>query len=464
MTTQLRMKSPFVALGALLGIPTPAPILRTHIGNPAFTTPDQLDEFSSSFFGQLDISDLIEKPFKQTPIAKLFQPHRHVKLILSGRSIAGGQNVGCDAGGLKVDTHTGRKRVTADKYLERINIDNPGIVVALADEVDMNIGNKRISKAIERTKNWYHELSAADLCWKKTTGNSEALSDADTNTGKYLFAVIQQNPNYPEQLPTLIDYVLSNGAAGIVLGGAHMNETAKQRGKFIKSAKEHIPAHVPTMIQGADSIEDIALALAHGVDLISGNYPHTLARKGHASALPASLIAQRSGDDAKNAASTTTADAAAGGILGSGSMPATVGFKRLATDDTDEVAESQSTDVSSAASKKAKRDVNVDTTITSSAADNCSVNLWSTIYKKDTRPLVEGCQCHACKHHTRAYIHHLLLSKEMLAELLLFHHNQHQLLQLFDTARSRIGSGTFDSWSAQLCRSSSAAGVEPLPN
>jgi queuine tRNA-ribosyltransferase len=46
-----------------------------------------------------------------------------------------------------------------------------------------------------------------------------------------------------------------------------------------------------------------------------------------------------------------------------------------------------------------------------------------------------GCQCHACKNFTRAYIHHLLKAKELLGDVLLYTHNQHQVLSLFDHVR-----------------------------
>ena len=43
--------------------------------------------------------------------------------------------------------------------------------------------------------------------------------------------------------------------------------------------------------------------------------------------------------------------------------------------------------------------------------DSYSINLWDSAFETDTDPLVPSCSCVACKHHTRAYIHHLLLSK-----------------------------------------------------
>jgi tRNA-guanine family transglycosylase len=57
-----------------------------------------------------------------------------------------------------------------------------------------------------------------------------------------------------------------------------------------------------------------------------------------------------------------------------------------------------------------------------------------------------GCTCHGCRHHTRAYIHHLHLSHEILAEVLLYHHNLHQLRRLFASARQAMQDNSFGQW------------------
>ena len=44
-------------------------------------------------------------------------------------------------------------------------------------------------------------------------------------------------------------------------------------------------------------------------------------------------------------------------------------------------------------------------------------------YKREFIPLQQGCACFACENHTRSYIHHLLLTKEMLGQVLLSLHN-----------------------------------------
>ena len=49
---------------------------------------------------------------------------------------------------------------------------------------------------------------------------------------------------------------------------------------------------------------------------------------------------------------------------------------------------------------------------------------------RDTRPILEGCACMACQRHSRAYLYHLVVTKELLVEILVFIHNLHHLLEL----------------------------------
>jgi queuine tRNA-ribosyltransferase subunit QTRTD1 len=53
------------------------------------------------------------------------------------------------------------------------------------------------------------------------------------------------------------------------------------------------------------------------------------------------------------------------------------------------------------------------------SGQSVGVDLWSTDYVTDLSPLSAGCACYTCKRHHRAYIHHLLQAKEMLAWTLL---------------------------------------------
>ena len=63
--------------------------------------------------------------------------------------------------------------------------------------------------------------------------------------------------------------------------------------------------------------------------------------------------------------------------------------------------------------------------------------------KADFGPLEEGCTCFACRHHTRAYIRHLLNVHEILGLRLVSIHNSHFYLRVMADIRRHIEEGTF---------------------
>lgn len=65
-------------------------------------------------------------------------------------------------------------------------------------------------------------------------------------------------------------------------------------------------------------------------------------------------------------------------------------------------------------------------------------------YFDDFLPLVADCTCYCCVKYTRAYVHHLLITKEMLGRVLLTTHNLHHWLTWFAAVRERIRDGTLD--------------------
>src|SRR5262249_42523431 len=51
------------------------------------------------------------------------------------------------------------------------------------------------------------------------------------------------------------------------------------------------------------------------------------------------------------------------------------------------------------------------------------LNIKNARYITDQLPLDEGCNCSVCRRHSRAFLRHLYQSGEMLASMLLTHHN-----------------------------------------
>ena len=71
------------------------------------------------------------------------------------------------------------------------------------------------------------------------------------------------------------------------------------------------------------------------------------------------------------------------------------------------------------------------------------VNIKNARFATDTRPLDEQCSCAVCRRHSRAFIRHLYLAGEMLASILLTHHNLAFFLDTMRRVRQAIRSGQF---------------------
>jgi len=71
------------------------------------------------------------------------------------------------------------------------------------------------------------------------------------------------------------------------------------------------------------------------------------------------------------------------------------------------------------------------------------INIKNARFATDTRPLDEQCSCAVCRRHSRAFIRHLYLAGEMLASILLTHHNLAFFLDTMRRVRQAIRSGQF---------------------
>ena len=74
---------------------------------------------------------------------------------------------------------------------------------------------------------------------------------------------------------------------------------------------------------------------------------------------------------------------------------------------------------------------------------NFTYDISRTEFLQDPRPIDENCQCFVCQNFSRAYLHHLFRSKELLAYRLATYHNLYFLEQLFTKIRESIKKGEF---------------------
>ncbi|HEX8136929.1 MAG TPA: tRNA guanosine(34) transglycosylase Tgt [Pyrinomonadaceae bacterium] len=71
------------------------------------------------------------------------------------------------------------------------------------------------------------------------------------------------------------------------------------------------------------------------------------------------------------------------------------------------------------------------------------LNVKNARWATDARPLDESCPCSVCRRHSRAYLRHLYVTGEMLASILLTHHNLAFFLDTMRRVRQAIRSGDF---------------------
>jgi len=71
------------------------------------------------------------------------------------------------------------------------------------------------------------------------------------------------------------------------------------------------------------------------------------------------------------------------------------------------------------------------------------INLRNAACKEDSNPIDSECQCYTCQNYSRAYLRHLLLTKEILGVRLTTYHNLYFLAHLIDKAREAIAKDKF---------------------
>ncbi len=77
---------------------------------------------------------------------------------------------------------------------------------------------------------------------------------------------------------------------------------------------------------------------------------------------------------------------------------------------------------------------------------NGDIKIRNAKYRHDTGPLDPECQCHTCRHFSRAYLHHLQRANEITGSRLNTVHNLHFYLDLMSQMRDAIGQGVFETW------------------
>ncbi|MDA3857477.1 MAG: tRNA guanosine(34) transglycosylase Tgt [Roseovarius sp.] len=90
------------------------------------------------------------------------------------------------------------------------------------------------------------------------------------------------------------------------------------------------------------------------------------------------------------------------------------------------------------------------------------LNIKNARHADDPRPLDEACACPTCRNYSRAYLHHVFRSQEIISSMLLTWHNLHYYQDLMADMRAAIANARFAQWEADFHAGRAQGDIEPL--
>ena len=90
------------------------------------------------------------------------------------------------------------------------------------------------------------------------------------------------------------------------------------------------------------------------------------------------------------------------------------------------------------------------------------VNIKNARHQNDPRPLDVSCQCPACKNYSRAYLHHVFKSQEIISSMLITWHNLHYYQDLMGIIRKAIINKNFGEFELEFHENLSLGDLEPI--
>ncbi|XP_044522706.1 queuine tRNA-ribosyltransferase accessory subunit 2 [Gracilinanus agilis] len=278
----------------------------------------------------------------------------------------------------------GRLEMTAAKFMAIQQALQPDWLQCLSDGEALcadTSSSKRAKKSVDRS------LDFLDECLKLQE-QSEVLRSC------VMIGVIEGGDILGERLRSARE-TAKRPVGGFLLDGFHGDAMTKEtRLRLISSVTAELPEDKPRLICGIGQPDEVLECIEAGVDLFESFFPYQVTERGCALAFsldyepnPEDTVLQQNGQKE-------------GGENGE----------------------------------------HIDKIITTKRIPETSfeINLKEKKYRDDFGPLVGGCSCYCCKNHSRAYVHHLLVTNELLAGVLLMMHNFQHYFAFFHAIREAL--------------------------
>ena len=91
-----------------------------------------------------------------------------------------------------------------------------------------------------------------------------------------------------------------------------------------------------------------------------------------------------------------------------------------------------------------------------------TINMRNARHRRDPRPIDPHCKCYVCKNYSRAYINHLVMSKEILAAMLLTWHNLFYYQEIMNSMRKAIATSSLDIFVDTFSSQQAAGDIEQI--
>jgi len=291
----------------------------------------------------------------------------------------------------------GRKLLNPTSYISNIEGLKPDIFQMLCDgDTNVNSSNKRVKKSVDST------LKFAALC-DSLKANSELLKQIP------VFAGVAGGYNIQERL-RCIKSLKELNISGYILEGFHANgESATNLNwedvePILTETLVALPENQPRIFHGPVTPCTLLRLISKGIDIFDATFPWLVAERGGALIFPHSMS-----------------------FNGHERLNETLPLIKNPTEGKKEIKE---------------EDQHIDRLY--------EINLKDKNFFSDPNPLVKDCSCYACRRYSRAYLHHLLTTGELLAPILLMMHNLHHYLCFFREIRLAIKEDRLESLQKKL--------------
>ncbi|XP_007062147.3 queuine tRNA-ribosyltransferase accessory subunit 2 isoform X1 [Chelonia mydas] len=284
----------------------------------------------------------------------------------------------------------GRMEMTASKFMSMQRALQPDWFQCLSDgdTISGETSRKRAKKSVDRS------LFFLDECLQLQEKSPE-LQDS------VMVGVIEGGDMLEERLRSARE-TAKRPVGGFLLDGFQGQAMAKEtKLKLMASVTAELPEDKPRLIHGIGKPDEVLECIERGVDVFESFFPYQVTERGCA-----------------------------------------LSFSYDYNPDP-EAAVIKQNGIQDAGKNGTEKDIN-ETSKADPEITSFEIFLKEKRYRDDFGPLVHGCTCYCCQNHSRAYVHHLLVTNELLAGVLLMMHNFQHYFSFFHSIRDALRDDRLD--------------------